>query len=80
MDKDTEFSFLGSTSPCAIKKPVDEFESFCKKLGIPNLSIAPQIPYPLKKLIVSHFGKFVPNGIKKLPAPEREGNPDILFV
>ena len=67
------FFSLGRTSPWAIRKPMDVFVSFCKNLGIPNRSIAPQIPYPLWKLMSSIFGKFEPNGIKKLPAPERSG-------
>ena len=43
-ERETKFFSLGMTSPCAIRKPIDVFLSFCKNLGIPNLSIAPHIP------------------------------------
>jgi len=43
-ERETEFFSLGRTSPWAIRKPMVVFVSFCKNLGIPNRSIAPQIP------------------------------------
>ena len=71
VESSTLLETLGSTSPCDIKKPIVSLGDFCKNFGIPNLSIAPQIPYPLKKFTLNSFGISDPNGIKKLPAPER---------